>query len=336
MGPVPAARVPGAAARGGEGLDPGRRLRPGRPGALGALARRREVATLVVLPGEPGGRAGKGVTVTTGTEEPVVAILAEEWDAIDTLAQGLGDAEWDLPSECPGWTVRDVLSHLIGIERVLLGDQCPPPLERVAAARRERDRRSQRSVGGGRAARSPGRDVLEEFRDVTARRLADLRDVSRGPLRRDRPEPRRARSRIASSCTSGSWTPGSTSRTSASPRVGPVTTRAPPRSSRWTGCARPCPSSWANRRERPTEPRCASSYAGRCRGASTSWCATGVPRPCAALDGPAHRRPRHGGGGLLAPDVRPGRRTVRPPRRPGGSWTATPSLRSVCSTPWRS
>ena len=33
-------------------------------------------------------------------------------------AYELSDTEWALPTECPGWDVKDQLSHLIGIERV--------------------------------------------------------------------------------------------------------------------------------------------------------------------------------------------------------------------------
>ncbi|HEY5023826.1 MAG TPA: maleylpyruvate isomerase family mycothiol-dependent enzyme [Acidimicrobiales bacterium] len=110
----------------------------------------------------------------TRTEEPVIAILAEEWDAIDTLGQGLGEAEWDLPSECPGWTVRDVLSHLIGIERVLLGEEPPPPLAELPPhVENEIGARNEAWVAARRS--RPGGDVLQEFHDVTTRRIADLR-----------------------------------------------------------------------------------------------------------------------------------------------------------------
>jgi uncharacterized protein (TIGR03083 family) len=110
----------------------------------------------------------------TQAEEPVIAILAEEWDAIDKLGRDLGDPEWDLPSECPGWTVRDVLSHLIGIERVLLGDPSPEPLTVLPPhVGNEIGARNEAWVEPRRS--RPGPVVLEEFRDITARRLADLR-----------------------------------------------------------------------------------------------------------------------------------------------------------------
>jgi uncharacterized protein (TIGR03083 family) len=110
----------------------------------------------------------------TGTQEPVISILADEWEAIITLGQDLGDEEWELPSECPGWTVRDVVSHLIGIERTLLGDEAPPPLvELPRHIENEVGARNEAWVAPRRA--RPGRDVLHEFRDVAARRVAQLR-----------------------------------------------------------------------------------------------------------------------------------------------------------------
>ena len=126
----------------------------------------------------------------TGNEESVIAILAEEWGAIDALAQGLADAEWELPSECPGWTVRDVLSHLIGIERVLLGEASPPPLAELPAhVENEVGARNEAWVASRRSL--PGPEILREFQEVTARRISELRSWPAVPLRRDRPEPGR-------------------------------------------------------------------------------------------------------------------------------------------------
>jgi uncharacterized protein (TIGR03083 family) len=145
-------------------------LQPG----IGLPAGAMSGVTLVVPGRSPGGRRGDGSVTMTGTQEPVVTILAEEWDAIDFLGQGLGEGEWELPSECPGWTVRDVLSHLIGIERSLLGDPSPPPLaelpphvENEIGARNEAWVAPRRSL--------PGPVVLQEFREVSRRRLAQLR-----------------------------------------------------------------------------------------------------------------------------------------------------------------
>jgi hypothetical protein len=38
--------------------------------------------------------------------------LAVVWASVDELCAGLPDSDWDLPTGCPGWTVKDHLSHL--------------------------------------------------------------------------------------------------------------------------------------------------------------------------------------------------------------------------------
>lgn len=110
-------------------------------------------------------------------EEPVVDALAEEWDALSSLGSMLEDLEWDLPSECPGWTVRDLMSHMIGTERSLLGDEAPaapdhPPdhVHNAMGASNEAWVAPRRSL--------PGAVVLAEFVEVTHRRLAQLRQLA--------------------------------------------------------------------------------------------------------------------------------------------------------------
>ena len=39
--------------------------------------------------------------------------------------KSLSDEEWNAPSACAGWTVRDVVSHVIGAEAILLGAPAP-------------------------------------------------------------------------------------------------------------------------------------------------------------------------------------------------------------------
>jgi uncharacterized protein (TIGR03083 family) len=108
--------------------------------------------------------------------EPVVAVLAEEWAAIAALGRELTDEEWNLPSECPGWSVRDLLSHLIGIERQLLGDAPPPAVAEAPHVRNPLGASNEAWVVARRAL--PGREVLAEFEDVTGRRLGQLRALA--------------------------------------------------------------------------------------------------------------------------------------------------------------
>jgi len=115
---------------------------------------------------------GEG-TVSTGPQEPVVEVLAEEWGAIGELGEALDGGEWELPSECPGWTVRDVLSHMVGTELSLLGEPSPDPLSTPTHVHNEIGARNEGWVASLRNHTGP--EVLDVFRDVTSRRLAQLR-----------------------------------------------------------------------------------------------------------------------------------------------------------------
>lgn len=105
-------------------------------------------------------------------DEPVVALLDEEWRAIAALGDELAPEEWDLPSECPGWSVRDLLSHMVGTERSLLGDATPPDPGPAPHARNPMGAANEAWVAPRRAL--SGSKVLAEFREVTARRIAAL------------------------------------------------------------------------------------------------------------------------------------------------------------------
>jgi uncharacterized protein (TIGR03083 family) len=106
--------------------------------------------------------------------EPVVDHLVQVWASLVSGCEQVTTAQWDLATDCPGWSVKDQLSHLIGIERVLLGDASPPPLTElpthVVNAFGEINEAwvdARRSV--------PGEEVLSEFDDTTTRRLDQLR-----------------------------------------------------------------------------------------------------------------------------------------------------------------
>jgi uncharacterized protein (TIGR03083 family) len=61
--------------------------------------------------------------------------LRETWGGLAEACFELSSTEWALPTECPGWDVKDQLSHLIGIERSIMGDAPPqwdgPPGDHV-------------------------------------------------------------------------------------------------------------------------------------------------------------------------------------------------------------
>ena len=105
--------------------------------------------------------------------EPVIEALDDVWSSIVRATDGMGEAEWDLPTDCPGWSVRDHLSHLIGIERTLLGDPQPPaPATRGPHVRNDIGAMNEAWVEQRRG--RPGDEVRAEWRDVADRRLRAL------------------------------------------------------------------------------------------------------------------------------------------------------------------
>jgi uncharacterized protein (TIGR03083 family) len=63
------------------------------------------------------------------TVHPSLQPYADAWthstDAISALVGPLAEGEWNRRTECPGWSVRDVVSHVIGLECEVLGDPRP-------------------------------------------------------------------------------------------------------------------------------------------------------------------------------------------------------------------
>ncbi|WP_413102320.1 maleylpyruvate isomerase family mycothiol-dependent enzyme [Streptomyces sp. Inha503] len=63
------------------------------------------------------------------TVHPSLQTSIDAWthsiDAITELVNPLAESEWNRATECPGWSVRDVVSHVIGLECEMLGDPRP-------------------------------------------------------------------------------------------------------------------------------------------------------------------------------------------------------------------
>ncbi|HEV2308888.1 MAG TPA: maleylpyruvate isomerase family mycothiol-dependent enzyme [Acidimicrobiia bacterium] len=110
------------------------------------------------------------------SDQELVALLDHVWGSIDDVGRGLTEAEWKTPTEVPGWTVQDNLSHVTALEWRLLGR--PDPSHTIsgdlAHVRNDFGRANELFVDSRRA--RAGEDVLAEFEEVTAARLASLRD----------------------------------------------------------------------------------------------------------------------------------------------------------------
>jgi len=106
-----------------------------------------------------------------------VDLLRNEFTALSALCSGLSDDQWDVPTCLPGWTVRDVLSHVIGTETLLCGDPAPAAdvshldhMRNPIAEANEVWVESMRSLGGA--------EMLARFESVVGRRLGALDAMS--------------------------------------------------------------------------------------------------------------------------------------------------------------
>jgi uncharacterized protein (TIGR03083 family) len=107
-------------------------------------------------------------------DQVLVDTLEEEWGSIADLCAGLSDSEWKTETECPGWSVQDNVSHLVGIEATIMGrpapDHTPPDLPHI---KNDIGRSNEIWVDSRRA--RPGAEVLAEFETIAAERVAMLR-----------------------------------------------------------------------------------------------------------------------------------------------------------------
>jgi uncharacterized protein (TIGR03083 family) len=112
------------------------------------------------------------------TKEEIVKTLVEEWSSLDGLLESLTPADWATPTALPGWSVQDVVSHIVGAELGLAGNQ--PPLDKDVRAlphvRNDIGTVNEYWVDSFRAV-SPA-DVHRRFREITASRAEALQSMS--------------------------------------------------------------------------------------------------------------------------------------------------------------
>jgi uncharacterized protein (TIGR03083 family) len=106
--------------------------------------------------------------------EPLIDILATVWSSITAVCDGLPDDAWNTPTDCPGWTVKHNVAHMIGTERMLRGEQ-PPPAEIGDAPHVRNDIGTFNEQWVEHYRYHPGSVVLAAFVTVTNLRLEELR-----------------------------------------------------------------------------------------------------------------------------------------------------------------
>lgn len=103
----------------------------------------------------------------------MVDLLRGEFEALASLCSSLSEPDWDTSTCLPGWTVRDVMSHVIGTEAMLCGEPTPEAdISHLDHVRNPIAETNERWVESMRA--WPGSKMLARFDEVIGRRLAAL------------------------------------------------------------------------------------------------------------------------------------------------------------------
>ncbi|MGW2636365.1 maleylpyruvate isomerase family mycothiol-dependent enzyme [Streptomyces sp. NPDC001348] len=116
---------------------------------------------------------------------PTLQPYADAWthsiEAISELVQPLVEGEWNRRTPCPGWSVRDIVSHVIGMDCEMLGDprpihSLPRDLFHVVT---EHQRYMELQVDVRRHHTAP--EMTSELEYTVIRRNRQLRNESRDP-----------------------------------------------------------------------------------------------------------------------------------------------------------
>ncbi|NNH70305.1 maleylpyruvate isomerase family mycothiol-dependent enzyme [Nocardia uniformis] len=116
------------------------------------------------------------MTDTVPDRGQIIANLSDQWDALARLVDGLDESAWRTASSLPGWTVFDVIAHVIGTELVLMGEYPPEAdVSGFAHVRNEIGALNEKWIEALRPL--SGTALLERFREITDRRLKVLADM---------------------------------------------------------------------------------------------------------------------------------------------------------------
>ena len=104
---------------------------------------------------------------------------------VGEIVSPLDAASWNLPTGCPGWTVRDIVAHVSAVESFLIGRE--PPAHRVSGslAHVRPGLAELTEIGVDYRRPWPLEDLLAEYREVVAIRLQQLDAVRDEQLETD-------------------------------------------------------------------------------------------------------------------------------------------------------
>jgi uncharacterized protein (TIGR03083 family) len=119
-----------------------------------------------------------------GMSEILAELMEQAWSSMEEVASQLTPGEWDLPTDCPGWLVRDQVAHTNAIEGNRLGRPWAPgePVQ-AAHVRNELGAVNEREILHRRD-QTPGQ-LLDDLRDVTSQRAKFFAALSEEEWRQD-------------------------------------------------------------------------------------------------------------------------------------------------------
>jgi uncharacterized protein (TIGR03083 family) len=117
--------------------------------------------------------------VTELGKSDVLSGLFETWDGLDELLTGLSEQQWQTPTPLPGWSVHNVVAHIIGTESVLRGISTPgADIDVSTLAHVHNDVGVANECWVRHLSGESGPDLLQRFRALTADRRKRLTDMS--------------------------------------------------------------------------------------------------------------------------------------------------------------
>ncbi|MBC8279808.1 MAG: maleylpyruvate isomerase family mycothiol-dependent enzyme [Chloroflexi bacterium] len=111
------------------------------------------------------------------SNQQVLGLMEQVWRSIDSLCSPLNEVQWKTPTDCPGWSVQDQISHLVGAESDILGNPRPDHTAQDTSHVKNDVGQSNEVVVDFRRSWS-GLEVLEEFRVLTESRLEFLKGLT--------------------------------------------------------------------------------------------------------------------------------------------------------------
>ena len=110
--------------------------------------------------------------------EQLLEIWQQSARDVIALCEPLDDEQWNSATPCPGWTVADVVAHLIDVEAMVAGDPRPDvTIDWAQFPHINNDLGRATELGVEFRRNRTKAEVLAEYQEMMARRAAELADV---------------------------------------------------------------------------------------------------------------------------------------------------------------